>query len=231
LQAANIAAAVCAFASASGNIGLKQEMKYGLTTLLRMKDGMLGPVCQNIHAVATADIADLADYNITAPLLTAFSSAIDGYIATVPSTRNAVADSATALVALDTLFADADEIVKNQMDKTAQQFLLTHPDFYNNYRSNRIILDPASTSSQIKGKVLKAGSPDPLAGASVEVVGGGITATSDAKGIFRFKPIQPGTYSLKVTLEGYAEHTINNVLVKLGHTANTVVEMIQSAVA
>ena len=27
-QAANISAAVCAFASASGNIGLKQEMKY-----------------------------------------------------------------------------------------------------------------------------------------------------------------------------------------------------------
>jgi hypothetical protein len=65
----------------------------------------------------------------------------------------------------------------------------------------------------------------------VEVVGGNITATSDAKGIFRFKPIQPGTYSLKVTLEGYAERTIDNVLVKLGHTANTVVEMIQSAVA
>jgi hypothetical protein len=63
------------------------------------------------------------------------------------------------------------------------------------------------------------------------VVGGEITATSDAKGIFRFKPIQHGTYSLKVTLEGYAGQTINNVLVKLGRTANTVVEMVQSVVA
>jgi hypothetical protein len=230
-QAANISAAVYAFASASGNIALKQEMKYRLTNLLRMKDEVLGPVCQNIHAVANANIADLADYNITAPLLTGFSAAIDAYIASVPSTRNAVASRATALAALDTLFADADDIVKNQMDKTAQQFLDAHPDFYKNYRTNRIILDPASTHSQIRGKVLKAGSPLPLAGASVEVVGGSITATSDAKGIFRFKPIQPGTYSLKVTLEGYAERTIDNVLVKLGRSANTVVEMIQHAVA
>lgn len=230
-QAANISAAVYAFASASGDTGLKQEMKYRPSTLLRMKDGMLGPVCQNIHDVASANLADLADYNITAPLLTGFSSAIAAYIAAVPSTRNAVAYRATALAALDALFAGADEIVKNQMDKTAQQFILTHPDFYNNYRTNRIILDAASTHSQIKGKVLKAGSPMPLAGASVEVVGGNITATSDAKGIFRFKPIQPGTYSLKVTLQGYAERTIDNVLVKLGRSANTVVEMIQSAVA
>jgi len=230
-QAANISASVYAFASASGNISLKQEMKYRLTSLLRMKDEMLGPVCQNIHDVANANIADLADYNITAPLLTGFSAAIDAYIASVPSTRNAVASRATALAALDTLFAEADDILKDQMDKTAQHFLEAHPDFYKNYRTNRIILDPASTHSQIRGKVLKAGSGLPLAGATVEVVGGEITATSDAKGIFRFKPIQHGTYSLKVTLEGYAGQTINNVLVKLGRTANTVVEMVQSVVA
>jgi carboxypeptidase family protein len=224
-QASTIAAAVFAFAASSNNNALKEKVNYTSSDFLRLKDGLLGPVCLNIHDAAQANLASLASYNITAAMLTAFSADISDYMDAVPSPRNAVTQRAANFQALEALFKEADSVLKTQMDKTALLFVSANPEFYTNYRNNRIILDAGSTPSQIKGKVLQAANSKPLEGASVQVVGEGVAGISNNAGIFTLKPLQPGTYSIKVSKQGFADETINNIVVKLGRSVTAIAEM------
>lgn len=48
----------------------------------------------------------------------------------------------------------------------------------------------------------------PIEGASVTVTPGDLTATTDASGLFEVGPLQPGTYSLTVEADGYADATV-----------------------
>ena len=224
-QASTIAAAVFAFAASANDNALKEKVNFSLTELLRLKDGLLGPVCLNIHDAAQTNLGSLANYNITVAMLTDFSAAITDYTATVPSPRNAVTQRSANYQALEALFKEADSILKTQMDKTALLFVSANPEFYSNYRNNRIILDAATTPSQIKGKVLQAANSKPLAGASVQVVGEEVTAISNNAGVFTLKPLQPGTYSLKISKQGFADETINNIVVKLGRSVTAIAEM------
>jgi protocatechuate 3,4-dioxygenase beta subunit len=54
------------------------------------------------------------------------------------------------------------------------------------------------------GQVTDASDDTPLAGASVTVLGAaGVTALSDAEGRYRIEPVEPGTQSIRIELDGY----------------------------
>lgn len=48
----------------------------------------------------------------------------------------------------------------------------------------------------------------PLAGASVGLEPGGLAATTDAEGVFRFSGLEPGSYTLAVSLAGFVAQTV-----------------------
>ncbi|MBI2729664.1 MAG: hypothetical protein HYX40_02735 [Sphingobacteriales bacterium] len=68
-QAADIAAAVFAYASSISDNTLKEQVNYPLSYLQREKDELLGPACANIRNASNANLAALAPFGITAALL------------------------------------------------------------------------------------------------------------------------------------------------------------------
>ena len=162
-QASNIANAVFAYASSIANNTLKEQVKFSARKLLRIKDDLIVPTCLNIHEAANTNLAALAPYGITAAVLTSFNTAVTNYTAAISSPRNAVSLRTAYVKDLSNLFAKTDKLLKEQLDKLSVQFKTSHTDFYNAYKSNRIIIDPGVSSTQTKGKQI-AGSSNKATG-------------------------------------------------------------------
>ena len=82
---------------------------------------------------------------------------------------------------------------------------------------------PATAQEQqgvITGVVTDASSAV-LPGVNVEAknaTGGTLSAVSDGSGAYRFPAVQPGTYEVTFTLQGFTPKAMGNVIVRLGQT-------------
>lgn len=68
-------------------------------------------------------------------------------------------------------------------------------------------------SGKIKGKVVDAGSGEPLVGANVVVVGTSMGAATNVSGEYTVLNVPPGTYALKTSYVGYQAITLSDVRV------------------
>jgi hypothetical protein len=218
-QAINLASMIFAYASNANMNSLKEQVNFSPSEIKLMKDEMLVASCGNIRDAANANLAALADYGITAATIASFQGTMDAYTALISSPRNAVSQRASYAKTLTVLFKQADASLKNQMDKMALNFKTSFEDFYNTYKSNRIIIDPGTSTTQIAGTITSAANNQPVEGALVQLVGNGLSNTTDAQGNYILKSVAIGKQSVKITKAGFADDTIDNILVKLGKTA------------
>lgn len=144
--AAKIAGLIYAYAAKTGNNTLKQKVNFSKSDLKALKDAELAPVCQNIHEAGTANLAELADYGVTAAKLAELQTAITGYTAKVSAPRDAIVDRKVTKANIRQLFKDGDFILVEIMDKLVEDFADANPDFVKQYKSARIIIDPKSKS-------------------------------------------------------------------------------------
>ena len=68
-------------------------------------------------------------------------------------------------------------------------------------------------SGKIKGKVVDAGSGEPLVGANVVVVGSSMGAATNVSGEYTVLNVPSGTFTLKTSYVGYQTITISNIRV------------------
>jgi hypothetical protein len=222
--AATTAAAVYALASANGNNQLKEQVNFSVSDLLRFKDELLTSNCQNIHDLANTNLAALAPYGITAGTLSALNTEIGNYAAVVPAPRNAASLRSAYSSTLVIQFKEADDILKNQLDKIAAQFKTTVPEFYMTYKNNRIILDPGSSNTQVAGTVTNSSNGDPLSGVLVKNESGPESATTGGAGEYELKIATPGTYNIIYSKDGF--HSVEaSAELNLGKTTTKDVAM------
>jgi hypothetical protein len=69
-------------------------------------------------------------------------------------------------------------------------------------------------AGKITGKVISAGSGQPLVGASVTLIEQTKTKAADQNGVFSFAKLQAGKYSIKCSYAGYDEKIIEEIIVK-----------------
>lgn len=225
ITAASVASSIFAYAVTINNAELKQQVNYPLSTLQYLRDELLAGTCRNIVGAGTANLAALVDYGITQPKLDDFIDQIEDYEDAVPEPRNAVSNRAAQSAAISSYMKDADAILKYRMDKLALQFRATNMNFYNNYRNNRVIVDPGSSSTQLVGAVKQTSSDIIVAGATIQVVELNLTATTNALGLYAIPVTDPGLYTVTFNAEGYEEKTVTAVQVKLGKTTNLDAEL------
>ena len=211
------AAIIAAFASATKNATLKQEVNYSYTKLAKMRDEALAPICRIIHDRAKENLDALHDYGITSEKLALLDTAIGDYAAKSPKTRTAIVNRQAHNTNLRELFKQADDILKNQMDGLMKNFRATHPDLYNAYFAAREIIDPHTTVTQLKGSVFDASEDKPIKGAVVTIVELGKSKTTNTNGEYSFKPAENGTFTLKIEKEGYAPYQKQELEIKTGH--------------
>jgi hypothetical protein len=215
-KASDIGGMIFAFASAKGNNTLKQEVNFSLSKLLNVGEESFISRCQTIHAKGVENIAMLPDYGITNQTLSDLQSAIDEYVAKSPNARTAKSNRKTMNANLTALFKQADTVLKEQMDKLIVAFRADHPDFVKTYEANRIIIDPASKTTQLKGKVTSKTDGLPIKGAAVKVVEANVTVLTDSKGDYSIKPIVIGKYTIRFSAAGFETKEIDDVDAKKG---------------
>ena len=220
--AADIAAPIFAFASTNGDNKLKQEVKFTAAELLKTKDDVLGPRCQNIKDKGTENVDALKPWGITAASLEALQTAIDGYQAKTPTPRNSTAEKKTIRNNIKKLFAETDLMLKEQLDKIVVGVKGSNPDFFATYKENRIIIDPAKSTTTLKGAVQNASNRSAIKGALILVKETGNQATTNAAGNYEIKPIAAGTYTVIISASGFKEKTAAEIKVKQGQNTTLI---------
>ncbi len=222
--AADIAALIFAYASSINDNKLKQQINFTYSDLLRSKDDELAPRIQNIIDTATQNIANLKDYGITAEILTTLQTTTTDFQSKVPTPRNSVAQKKTIRENLRKLFADGDKLLKERLDKTAIGFKKDNPDFLSTYKANRVIVDPGTSTTTLKGTVKNAVDKKPVSGAGI-VVSTGSKTTSNAAGSFQIKPVQAGKLTINVSAPNFKDAIVENVSLKQGQSTNVTIEL------
>ena len=146
------------------------EVDFPVSRLMRLRDELTAPNCQNIHDKGTANLAALADYGITAQMLADLQDLIDRYSADTPKPRSAISSRKTTTANLAALFDQTDRILKERMDKIVVLFRSSQPVFVETYENARRIIDPATTTTQLKGKVTDKSDSSPVKNATVTAV-------------------------------------------------------------
>lgn len=232
-KAAEIASVIYAYASTVGNNTLKNEVDFPYSKLIRLRDELTAPNCQNIHDKGEENLAALADYGITAQMLADLQEFINRYSADTPKPRSAISNRKTTTANLAALFEQTDQILKERMDKIVVVFRSANPAFVETYENARRIVDPATTTTQLKGKVTDKTTSDPIKTATVTAVrtengsnGETFTAATDANGDYQIKPITHGKYTITITADGYAPLETDNFDIKLGEVNHLNAEMV-----
>ncbi|HEX8249697.1 MAG TPA: carboxypeptidase-like regulatory domain-containing protein [Pyrinomonadaceae bacterium] len=226
--ASAVAGAIYAYAAVTGNNTLKQEVKFKNSDLLRTKDALLAPRCQNIHDLGAANVAALADYGINAAKLTELQTAINDFADAAPKPRAAKTTHSTIVASLTQLFDEADAILTERMDPLIGLFAATNPDFVATYQSARIIVDAPTTATQLKGTVTNQADGTPVIDATVTIVEAAKTAQTDSTGKYTIKPVEIGTYTVTVTKTGFNDFQITGVEIKLGQVNSLNVELVSN---
>jgi hypothetical protein len=78
----------------------------------------------------------------------------------------------------------------------------------------------AQKTASLGGSIIEKNSQQPLAGVSIKLIPGNNETTTDAKGVFRFTNIQPGTYTIECSAVGYQLKILNNIVVNTGNEVN-----------
>lgn len=221
--AAAIAGLIYAYAAKTTNNTLKQAVNFSLSDISKLKDAEIGPRCQNIHESGVANLAALADFGVTSGKLADLQTAIDAYAAQISKPRTAITERSTIKANIRQYFKDADAILVEQMDKLVIDFKTDNRDFVKNYKSARIIVDPASTTTKLVGTVTDKADGTPIAGATITATGttgptAGITktATTAATGRYTIKPLPPGDYTVTAKADGFNDFTETPVKATMG---------------
>ncbi len=218
-----LATALFAFATAEGDLVLQQQVNYTLSDFLRMRDDEISVVAQGLLGFATPIVAGLASYGITVATLDDFADLIDEYDEVIAAPRNAAALRKTYIAQLKTLFKAADDFLKLRLDKLANQFRTSNPQFYLTYKHNRKIVGSPTSATQAKGIIINSVTGLPVYQVAVVVEDQEYSATSNIEGGYTVKIPQPGVYTLSFVKEGYQPVQAPNVEIVLGQS--TVIDM------
>lgn len=220
LELKRIGDAIASYAASVGNNALREAVSLSLSALKKMKDEILTAQAQNYHDLANDNIAALAPWNILPADVTALQLMIQTYSDAVPAPRNKQAARTAFNKAQTKAGEEITTLLKEQMDPVIYQFAQSNPGFYNEYLQNRVIVNAGTIATKIRGTIVNGVNDEPLVGVTVSVEGTELSAVTNNKGRFTIKGLTPGTFNVKLIKAGFVDKTIEDVLVKLGKSAN-----------
>lgn len=88
-----------------------------------------------------------------------------------------------------------------------------------------IALTAQAQSGRIQGRILEAGTNEPLIGATVLIQGTSQGASADIDGFYRILNVRAGTYTLEFRYVGYSTRILENVLVRTDLTTEINIEL------
>ncbi|MDF1546641.1 MAG: carboxypeptidase-like regulatory domain-containing protein [Bacteroidales bacterium] len=215
-QAFDVSKKMQAFATFTGQDVLLSEIRFTESELKYASDEELIKYAQGIHNRAQANIADLANYDITSETLTTLLSTLNSFEASIPnaSIDKAARKENTAQIAA---VIKTTEKALEKIDVTIEIIRLKEPQFYNEYKNLRKPVETGTGSLALKGIVTDAETKQPVKNANIVLTikengslvsagnNGKIVKTSATKGGFYIKLMPNGIYNVEVSKNGYSK--------------------------
>ncbi|NEW84079.1 MAG: carboxypeptidase regulatory-like domain-containing protein [Mariniphaga sp.] len=153
-----------------------------------------------------------------------------------PASASLATKNATANLAKG--FKEADDLLTKRMDLDIELFKTSNPDFYNLYKSARVIKSSGSSKNSVLGNVILAATGAPIKGVTfiftadnytqMKAAGAALTKpvvkTSTAKGNIRIDKLSESSYTVSIQKIGFKDQTIQLFVVD-GETTRFNIEM------
>lgn len=156
-----VSVALVALATGTGDANLKKKAKYTPSKLAKVSDPVLCDIAKNMVALATPVLAGLAVYFTTQAELDALQQKTSDFKLAIPQNRVATSSRKASTASIDQLIHSANALLKEEIDALVQPFQFLYPDFYQQYRNARIIIDYTGRKSTTEEPIPDAGvTPD-----------------------------------------------------------------------
>lgn len=136
-----ISKAIIAYANSINDPALKQKVDFSHSDIINSRDTVVVERANIIIEAANENLIALDPYGITAGQLAAATIISENYEAAIPTTRIATVEHKTATQNLTIKVKEAMDILRNQLDNLIYAFETSHPDFFKDYKSARIIVN------------------------------------------------------------------------------------------
>ena len=225
---------VAILAKGNSNNDLLTEIRFSESDLSRLAAVTLKDSVQLIFDRVEANLGNLADQGITPETQKTFLEAITEFNNAIASPRSGVVQKRNATQKLSVLFDKADSILET-MDLLVASARDEYPDFFNGYKDSRKIIDTGSGTLALKATAKEFVNGVPLDGAlfifkhEVATASGSnggteIVKKTTKKGNFHVKSMEPGTYKVEVSKQGFKNKVVS-VSITDGERSELVVEL------
>ena len=194
-----------AFAAATGNAALQQNLKISTKTLEDLQDAQLAPYCQNIYNLINPIIGSLSGYGVNTTTMNNLQTNIGTFIPMVGQPKEARSTAKAFTTAIEQNLQDIQTFLEEQLDHLMRQYKITQQTFHNAYFSDRNMGGKHHrTTVMLKGLIVTAGN-QPIKKADVKL----LSTTrkkkiTKADGKFEFARLHPGSFTVQVSAKGYA---------------------------
>ena len=213
------------------NFTIANSVDKALSTVQGMSDQTVIGHGQLVVNILAGNQPVLAPFGVDAPYIDSYNVTLTNYI-TIVATPTIARNFKKALTRLQLdKSKEISRFLRKELDKAMTGFKDDHLDFYLTYKNARRIVQNGirhHTFGTIAGVVKDGESHLVLDGALVEVTGTTTHIVTNESGLFTISTVPPGTYTLKVSIGGYAIKIIENVIVTAHQTMSLEVLMVAS---
>ena len=129
------------FAVATENTELDANINYTASDLSLASENRVADIIRLVYETANAHKSELAAYGVTDEMLELLLTLHQQFLVAMPETREKLTLSSTATKNINTLIAEISELQRTKLDRLIAGFADTNPDFYQQYKNARKIVD------------------------------------------------------------------------------------------
>jgi hypothetical protein len=225
---------VAILAKLNNNDTLLKEVRFTESDLVKLPGVTLKEQVQIIYDRVEANIGNLAEQGTTPDTQKMFLETITAFNNALATPRTGIAEKRKATQKLPVLFDAADTEIEI-MDLAAGSVKDEYPDFFNGYKTSRKLIETSSGSLALKATAIELTNREPLSDVKFifihevsEVAGskgnGQIVKKTSKKGNFQVKSMEPGTYKVEISKQGFKNKEIS-VRITDGERSELIVEL------
>ena len=148
--------ALMAYATTTKDATLKTKAAYNNTKLLRSADPILYDIGNLLFNLATPLKAELERFFISQAEFDAVEALLSSFKSAIPQKRIATGTSKVSTANIKGTFNAIDLLLKEEVDILMMPFQFNQVDFYNEYKSARVIIDYAGGGVKAEEEVTEA---------------------------------------------------------------------------
>jgi hypothetical protein len=186
---------------------LKSEVSFSLSKLVNMADENLIAATEIIVSKATKNLANLASYGVTEPLIEETKHVADNYQANIPKPKESIINKKIATARLKVVMPETISLIQTNMGTYVIIVKDSQSVFYNDFQLTRIAADPISYPIDFRCNI-KNQDGQPLQKVNCKIEGQSKVYKTTEKGNFEIKSFPSGNHNCTFQAYGYATQTL-----------------------